>query len=159
MGPALKSPCPPIALDMSEPIHLHASAVVIDGHGVIISGASGSGKSDMALRLIDRGGALLGDDALYAAQREDVICITPAPQIAGKIEVYGLGILTYPFCAQATARLWVELDRQTIRMPDGSAYREIAGVNIPLLHIDPWYASAPVKVELALREIIAKLDE
>ena len=72
---------------------LHASTVAIQGRAVLIEGLSGSGKSDLALRLIDRGAALVSDDYTLVKHRGDGLVACAAPNIAGKIEVRGLGII------------------------------------------------------------------
>ena len=71
---------------------LHGTAISIGGHGVLIMGESGSGKSDLALRLIDRGAILISDDVVFLETRDNAPILTVAPNIVGKIEVRGVGI-------------------------------------------------------------------
>jgi len=74
------------------------------------------------------------------------------PNLHGLLEVRGLGILPFPACAQAPLALAVMLDAAVPRMPDDPLpTREIEGVALPLVTLDPREASAPVKVEQALR--------
>jgi serine kinase of HPr protein (carbohydrate metabolism regulator) len=71
---------------------LHASCVAIKGRAVLIEGRSGEGKSDLALRLIDRGAVLVSDDQTICQRRDGVLHATPPATIAGKIEVRSVGI-------------------------------------------------------------------
>lgn len=130
---------------------LHASTVAIDGKAVMIEGRSGSGKSDLALRLIDRGATLVSDDyTLVLRQGGDLIARAP-DTIAGKMEVRGLGIVPMPHVDDVPVALIVRLDAEVLRLPERRA-RRVAGVAVRELALDPFAASAPIKVELALRQ-------
>ncbi|WP_404712094.1 HPr kinase/phosphorylase [Sphingomonas sp. MMS24-J13] len=130
---------------------LHATCIAIGGIGILLTGKSGSGKSDLALRLIDRGAQLVSDDGtIVEAQNGTVYASAPAT-IAGKIEVRGLGILKTPAVQQAPIALCIALDAPVPRMPDEILpTRTIEGVALPLLALDPFEISAVVKVEKAL---------
>lgn len=129
---------------------LHASCVAIGGRGVLLTGASGAGKSDLALRLIDRGATLVGDDGVAIEARDGRLHARPGPNIEGQIEVRGLGILAFPW-AEAPLALAVALDQEVPRMPDELLpVRVIEGLTLPMIALDPFEASAPVKVEKAL---------
>ena len=78
---------------MSASILLHATAVAIDGQAVLLDGPPGSGKSDLALRLIDAGGRLVADDQSELSRCGDVLMVSAPAPIAGLIEARGLGIL------------------------------------------------------------------
>ena len=130
---------------------LHASCVAIDGRGVLLTGASGSGKSDLALRLIDRGATLVGDDGVVVEARDGRLHARPGPNIEGQMEVRGLGILAFPALREAPLALVVTLDQPVQRMPDEYLpVRVIEGLTLPMIALDPFEASAPVKVEKAL---------
>lgn len=142
---------------MTEPSseRIHASCVSIDGSAVLLSGRSGSGKSDLALRLIDRGAALISDDyTLMARQGGHLFASAPDP-IRGKIELYGVGIVEMPVQDSVRARLIVLLDEEPVRMPD-TASRLIAGVEIPAIALSAFEASAPIKIEFALKAVLAR---
>ncbi len=130
---------------------IHASCVAIDGRGVLLTGASGSGKSDLALRLIDRGARLVGDDGLVIEARGRHLYARPGPNIEGQMEIRGLGILAFASMAEAPLALVIALDQPVPRMPDESLpMRVIEGLTLPIIALDPFEASAPVKVEKAL---------
>ena len=131
---------------------VHASCVAIDGVGVLIRGPSGSGKSDLALRLIDAGAVLGCDDYCelsVVAQR----LIARAPEtISGQLEVRGFGIVRVRHVHSAPISLVIDLhSEQAIeRMPEeGDAM--IQGVRVPHLALDPRSASAAAKVRIALQ--------
>ena len=113
---------------------LHASAVALNGRGLLITGRSGSGKSSLALDLISRGATLISDDRTIATPRPGGLLWLSAPAaIAGRIEARGVGLIALPK-TEAPAALAVTLDEtETARLPDA---REtvIAGVRLPLLH-------------------------
>ena len=130
---------------------LHASCVAIRGRAVLLTGPSGSGKSDLALRLIDRGATLVGDDGVVVRARGDRLYAHPGPNIEGQLEVRGIGILAFPSLDEAPLALVIALDQPVPRMPDELLpVRVIAGLTVPLIALDPFEASAPVKVEKAL---------
>ena len=132
---------------------VHASTVAIGGKAVLIGGPSGSGKSDLALRLIDRGAVLISDDYTIV-RRTDAGLVANAPAtIAGKIEVRGLGIVETPTAAEAPVALFVELDASPQRLPEPGETRTLAGVATPVVALNGHESSAPIKVELALKLI------
>ncbi|WP_298810018.1 HPr kinase/phosphatase C-terminal domain-containing protein [uncultured Sphingomonas sp.] len=129
---------------------VHATTVAIDGWGVMLVGASGAGKSDLALRLIDRGAVLVSDDYTDLAQRGDALIATPPPNIAGRMEIRGLGIVDQAFATSILIQLVVSLGDEIDRMPE-PRWRTIAGVRVREIVIDPHPASAPIKVKRALK--------
>lgn len=130
---------------------LHATAVAINGEGVMITGASGSGKSDLALRLIDRGAVLISDDGVLVEAGDTHLTLRTAPRIAGMIEMRGVGIVKMPFADGVPLRLVVDLDDAPERLPPGNLSTSIAGHDIACLKLNPFEASAPLKVERALQ--------
>jgi serine kinase of HPr protein (carbohydrate metabolism regulator) len=132
---------------------IHASCVMIDGEAVLLRGLSGSGKSDLALRLVDRGAALISDDYTFLRRVGERLVASPPPTIAGKIEVRGLGVIDMPYVSEVDVRLLVELDAPTPRMPEENPRSQlIAGVAIPIVTLPALEASSAIKVELALRQ-------
>lgn len=132
---------------------LHASCVAIDGRAVLIEGRSGSGKSDLALRLIDRGAKLVSDDYTVLVRERDRLLAQPPATIAGKIEVRGIGIVDMPHGERVPVALVVCLSDQVERMPDDGEIRTIAGVVVPMITLNAREASAAIKVGLALARV------
>jgi len=132
---------------------LHATSVAIGGRAVLLHGPSGAGKSDLALRLIDRGAVLVSDDyTILTAEGGQLIATAPAT-IADKMEVRGIGVVDMPHADSVPVALIAHLGDVTERLPAEGASRRIGGIDIPLVRIAPLEASAPIKVELALREL------
>ena len=129
---------------------VHASTVAVDGRAVLISGPSGAGKSDLALRLLDRGFTLISDDQTLVRRDGDRLIATAPPNIAGKLEIRGIGIVEMERLSDVPVALIVELTSDIQRLPDDSRERPILGVRVPLISIDAMTASAPSKVALAL---------
>ena len=129
---------------------LHATTVALDGRGVVISGPSGAGKSDLALRLLDRGFILVSDDRTIVKREADRLVACAPPNIAGKLEVRGIGIVEMEAANEVPVALLVELASDIQRLPDDGRERLILGIGVPLVSINATEASAPSKVALAL---------
>ena len=129
---------------------LHASTVALNGRAVLICGPSGSGKSDLALRMVDRGFSLVSDDQTIVRKDDGKLVASAPPTIAGKLEVRGIGIVEIEAAGDVPVALCVELTSDIQRLPDDSRERLILDVHVPLINIDALTASAPAKVALAL---------
>ena len=129
---------------------VHATSVALDGRAVLISGPSGSGKSDLALRLMDRGFKLVSDDQTLVRREGERLIASAPPTIAGKIEVRGIGIIQVESVSDVPVALLVELTSDIQRLPDDRPERPILGLAIPIVSIDAMTASAAPKVALAL---------
>lgn len=132
---------------------LHATSVAIRGRAVLLSAPSGGGKSDLALRLIDRGAALVSDDYTLVKRMEGRLIATAPATIAGRMEVRGIGIVDLPTTPEAPVALLIELSDDVERMPLDMRRRAIAGLDVPVARLSPFEASAPIKVELALKAL------
>lgn len=130
---------------------LHATCLLVSGKGVLIMGASGAGKSDLALRLIDRGAMLVGDDYVETGISDGRLSARAPERIKGKLEVRGIGLCAFPYVETATIDLIVRLGETVERFPQQHV-EVMEGISIPLLHIHAYEASAPIKVELALAQ-------
>ena len=136
---------------------IHASTVASDGRAVLISGPSGSGKSDLALRLLDRGFTLVSDDQTIVRRDGDRLLASAPPTIKGKLEIRGIGIVEMDIVNDVPVALFVELTSEIMRLPDDRRERPVLGVNLPLVSVDAMTASAPSKVALALDRLGLKL--
>ncbi|OYY90862.1 MAG: aldolase [Sphingomonas sp. 28-66-16] len=132
---------------------LHASCVAFDRRAVLIEGRSGAGKSDLALRLIDRGAILVSDDYTVLKRQAKQLFATSPATIAGKIEVRGIGIIEMPYVDDVAVALLVELEGEVERLPAEVQTRRIAGIDVPVLRLSGHHASAPIKIELALKRL------
>lgn len=135
---------------------VHASTVAIDGRAVLIAGRPGSGKSDLALRLIDRGATLVSDDYTIVARSGSGLVATPPETIKGRMEVRGIGLVDMPHLAGVPVALMVTVEEEVPRMPEPGETRLVAGIALPMMAFSPFEASAPIKVELALKAIAAQ---
>ena len=128
----------------------HASTVAVEGRAVMISGPSGSGKSDLALRLLDRGFTLVSDDQTIVRREGNRLVASAPATIKGKLEIRGVGIVEMETVSDVPVALYVELTSEIVRLPDDRRERPVLGVNLPLISVDAQTASAASKVALAL---------
>ena len=135
---------------------LHASTVALDGRAVLIMGPSGSGKSDLALRLLDRGFVLVSDDQTIVKKQGDKLIASSPATIRGKLEIRGVGIVEMESSDNVPVALAVELTSDISRLPDDSRERPILGLAVPLISVDAMTASAASKVALALDRLGTK---
>jgi serine kinase of HPr protein (carbohydrate metabolism regulator) len=124
---------------------------------VLITGPSGAGKSDLALRLLDRGFTLVSDDRTIVRREGDRLIASAPGQIAGKIEIRGIGIVDMRSETDVPLALVVELTSEIERIPDDGRDRPVLGVPVPLVSIDAMTASAPSKVAIALDRLGLKI--
>lgn len=123
-------------------MQVHGSCAARDGAGVLLIGPSGSGKSDLLLRLLDRGYMLVADDRVDIV--DGVACAPSA--LAGLLEVRGLGIFRLPHVACARIALAVDLGSTPERLPLPGWYSP----GVPLIALDATATSAPQRLTLAL---------
>jgi RNase adaptor protein for sRNA GlmZ degradation len=132
---------------------VHGTAVAIGGQGVLLQGAPGAGKSDLALRLIGLGATLVADDQVELVPRDGGLLASPPATIAGLIEVRGVGIRRLTYVADIPLALVVELvsTERVERLPD-PAFIELSGISVPRLVLAPFEVSTPLKITIALGE-------
>ena len=135
-------------------INIHATCVAINGKGVLILGDSGSGKSDLALRLMDEGARLVADDRTELSVERGGLCARAPKSIAGLIEVRGFGIVAQPFASKAFVALAVKLDTAPERLPEPAFYAPPQPLQLakkpPFILLDGRLPSAAAKIRLAL---------
>lgn len=134
---------------MSEIAH-QASCVAIQGRALLIEGAPGSGKSNLALALIDRGAQLVGDDGILLRPAADRLLASPHPNIRGLIEVRNLGLLRFPVAEDVAIALVLRLDAQAPRFIEAAEETRLAGHDLPLVRLWPDSPNLSLKAELAL---------
>lgn len=133
---------------MSEEANIHASCVAVNGHGVLLLGGSGAGKSDTALMLIDAGGQLVADDRTILYIRKDALWAKAPDSIKGLLEIRGVGIVQFP-ARNARVRMAVRLGGEDARLPKPRLYRQL-GCEVPEIRLDPRIASTPARIRAAL---------
>ena len=130
---------------------LHAGCIAIGGRGVLIAGRSGSGKSDLALRLIDRGARLVSDDYTLVEARGGRLYARAPETIAGRMEIRGVGIVDMESLPEAALCLHLDLEAPPARLPEPGSI-VIAGLFVPSLPFSALEASAPIRLEAALHK-------
>lgn len=129
-----------------------ATCVMIGGRAVLIEGKPGSGKSSLALALIDRGAVLVGDDGVMLEVAGETLLASPHPRIAGKLEVRNLGIVEMPSVVAVPVALVLVLDDAAPRFVSGAEMAFRAGVPLPLIRLWPDTPVLALRAELALRQ-------
>ncbi len=127
---------------------LHATAVALDGRAVLLIGPPGSGKSDLALRLVAAGWRLVADDRVVLTRDGDRLIAAAPARLAGLIEVRGVGIVpeaTHP----AEVALVLDLGRRPDRLP-APDWIGLLGLSVPQLAFDPFGPSAVERAARAL---------
>ena len=133
----------------------HASAVLVGARAVLIRGRAGSGKSRLALALVQAGASgalpftrLIGDDRVHVEAAHGRLLVRPAEPLSGLIEVRGLGILRLRWETLAVAGLVVDLAAaDSERLPAReSAVTEVSGIALPRLAVAPGVDPYPLVV-------------
>lgn len=146
--------------DAATSLTLHGTAIALDGRAILIRGASGTGKSDLALRclalppsgLIPVSPRLVADDQVHLAPRNGRLMVSPPAPIAGLMEVRGVGILRFPYDAEAELALVADIARpeDIERLPEQIQPFECLGLSVPRRLIAPREPSAALKLVLML---------
>jgi len=120
--------------------------------GILLLGKSGTGKSDVALRLIALGAKLVSDDRTDLFVERGKLFGRAPKAIAGLMEARGVGIVALPFAAKARIALAISLERPKSRLPQREFYKAPFDLSaaVPLLRLAPFEASTPAKIALAV---------
>lgn len=111
---------------------LHATCVALDGQGVLVTGASGAGKSGLALQLIALGATLVADDQTLLSCVDDMVWASRPATLPPLIEARGVGLLHAPMTDKAPIKLVVDMDKtEATRLPP-DAHVTLLGCRIPL---------------------------
>ncbi|MEO5708059.1 MAG: HPr kinase/phosphatase C-terminal domain-containing protein [Alteraurantiacibacter sp.] len=127
-----------------------ATGVLIDGVVVLIEGEPGSGKTSLALALIDRGAVLVGDDGVALEPHEGRLSAGPPSATAGLIEIRNVGLATMP-CTWGQVGLVLRLDPAAPRYVEQAGSITLCGVDVPLLALYPDTPALPLRAEWAVR--------
>ena len=139
--------------------NIHATSVDIDDAGILITGESCVGKSDLALRLIENKGAVLVADDRTILSTEGKNLIASCPEnIKGLMEARGIGIINKPCKPQTIVRLVVSFEINPERYPKQSFY-ETQGLRVPRIFLNFFEASAPDKVVIKLKTILEEMRQ
>jgi HPr kinase/phosphorylase len=136
----------------------HGSCAASEGAGVLFLGQPGAGKSDLLLRLMQRGWQLVADDQVQLSAEDGVLEAEAPGELAGMLEVRGVGLFQGLPHGAAPVRLAVLLvGREEVpRLPEPRRF-QVLGHSVPLLALHPFDCSAPAKIELALGAAEARL--
>jgi len=131
---------------------VHGTCIEVEGTAVLLRGPPGSGKSDLALRLIESGARLVADDRADIGLKDERLVVSPPPAIAGLLEVNGHGVFKLGFLAESPLGLVVNLvsEDEVERLPEPRSW-ECLGVSVPVIDLAPFHASSTVKIRLAVR--------
>ena len=135
-------------------LKIHGTCVAIGNEAILFRGPSGSGKSDLALRVINCGGTLVSDDQTIIVRQEDELIMSSPENIRDKIEVRGVGIVNMP--AKKEVRLGLVLDMMPSEKIDKIPLPQFCwylGLQVPVLGLHPFENSAPLKVQLAINSV------
>jgi HPr kinase/phosphorylase len=148
------------APEHSGDLRVHATCVAIGEWGVLFRGPPGSGKSDLALRLIagpppsrEPAAFLVSDDQVIITRDSDTLTAQPPARITGLIEIRGVGIRRVPSVSDARVLLILDLvAREAVPRlhPDPLPTVDILGLRLPVAKLSPFEASAPLKVRALL---------
>ncbi|MGB0631537.1 MAG: HPr kinase/phosphorylase [Alphaproteobacteria bacterium] len=133
-----------------SPDTIHASCVAFGEIGLLLRGASGAGKSDLALRLIDCGAMLVADDRVALTEKAGRVLAMPPPALAGRLEVRGVGIFSLPHLDGVPVRLICDLENPAAieRLPE-PGWCAYLGVRIRRMDVAPFEASAAIRLRIA----------
>jgi serine kinase of HPr protein (carbohydrate metabolism regulator) len=127
-----------------------ASCVAIGERAVLIEGQPGSGKSSLALALIDRGARLVGDDGVLLEAFGADLLASPAPNIRGLIEVRNIGLVKMPVAERCPVALVLTLDPAAPRHVETAPRTMRAGISLPHILLWPDSPVLALRAEMAL---------
>ena len=139
---------------MSGTLLVHATTVAIEGEAILLRGPPGAGKSDLALRLIDRGAKLVADDQTVLKRAGDRVFASAPPSIAGLCEIRGVGIVKLESLDEAPLLMIADLilSGDIERMPE-PRFENVFGLSVPVIALVPFEASAAAKLRFLRRAL------
>jgi serine kinase of HPr protein (carbohydrate metabolism regulator) len=148
-------------MTIADGASIHATAVLVGNHAVVIRGPSGSGKSRLALDLLLAGRAgqiapsvLIGDDRVHLLLRKGQLVVRPARELAGLIEIRGLGIRRCEYAQEAVVGMVVDLsadDAERLPRPE-TLLTQISGIKLPRIPVGSGFAALPLVLAALIME-------
>ena len=137
--------------------NIHATLVNFQGKGILLIGKSGSGKSDLALRFIEKGAKLVADDQVILCKKDHTLYGLAPNNIAGKLEVRGIGICEFDYLEESKIDLCVELtnSRDDVERMPTDEFVNFLGISITKLKIYPFDCSTVYKIIVKTRSIVS----
>ena len=133
--------------------NFHSTSVVVEDLGIMIIGKSGSGKSDLALRLIDSGAMLISDDLTICKKSGNFLYLNSHKETRGLLEVREIGIMTVPYIDNIKLALVVELTDIDFKRSPGEISCKVLGIRVPKIKILGRESSAVAKIKIKLNQI------
>jgi HPr kinase/phosphorylase len=138
---------------------IHASCIAFGAVGVVLRGASGSGKSDLAFRLIEAGAVLVADDRVELGVEVGRLIAAAPAELAGRLELRGLGLVELPYVSNITVELIADLvspaDIERLPLP---GWEDCAGVQIRKVAVAPFEHTAVAKIRIAAYDAVTQPD-
>lgn len=133
-----------------EPHFVHGTAVLYRGKGILLTGKSQMGKSDLALRLMDKGARLIADDIVTLSVRDGKLYASAPDSLKNKLEIRGLGIRTFESVPEAKLDVCIDLRKKYDRIPGKSSVFRYKDISFPLYALCAFEESILLKIRLIL---------
>ena len=130
----------------------HATSIVLEDAGLMITGPSGIGKSDLALRLIDNGATLISDDITMCKKVGNDLRLFAPKNTKGLLEVREIGIINVPYVENVRLLLIISLSKNNVNRVPKKRYKIINGIKVPVFGLYGNHPSAVVKIKVKLNE-------
>ena len=118
---------------------IHASSIDINGKGVVILGKSGTGKSNLAIKLISMGAKLISDDQSLLKLTENKIIISKPETTPNFIEARGIGLIEVPFVVSAKLFCFVKITNLELNRLPNAKNKYCFGKKIKMIEFNPFY--------------------
>jgi serine kinase of HPr protein (carbohydrate metabolism regulator) len=132
---------------------IQGACVAIEGRGVLIEARDDLQRTDLLLRLLDRGATLVADARTACSRRGHALFAAPLTGAAGHVEIRGIGTVAMENLAEVPVALIAVVLEATPRLPEDRRFRNIAGVAVPVLALGPSETAAPIKIDYALKAL------
>jgi HPr kinase/phosphorylase len=136
---------------MKSILTLHGTSVEVKERGILISGTPGSGKSSLALQLIDRGAILIADDqTILSLEGQELVLHCPL-RLKGIMEIRNVGLCSFPVKPKSFLKLCIQIcENETIERLPEPMFIKYHGVKVPLLKLNKGDPVGALKVEMKL---------